>query len=803
MKIIVPHIARDLARLGLSCGLVMVLMAGAPSQQETRKLPPGPLLWAYGADDYASIPLAKRMGLNVVMLELKAPLETLERGRAIATCRAARDYGMKVIVGLPLTLSEQFSTSLSNPLYVKAVTDYVKQVVADLRNEPNVIGWATGDYLEKYLHLSDADFRQYLMEKYGSMEQVAKTWKVPLTTATAATLENTPTLDDELPFGVGLPSLDLAEFQAAKYQEMMEFWAALVREATGGKGLLFTGRVTLYRSLVSIPAEYDVIVVSMPPHLLEPDWDTHNVQALDIARGPSCRPVIPCLRLPSLIQRPELYAKEWIREWMMEAAMHGAVGLSFEAPPEVLANEGVRKEWVAGLAWMEGQAVWGLRPRGVGAILYEPYAEGFSALTVPVYGYLADMSNREPTDLFHAFKWGTRYGSMVCLQAADVAREDLNGYSVILAPMALNLPESLQMRLTEYVAQGGVLVADIGAGMRQSGSWNVLPPRLAELFGVGEFVELRNMTGNLTIHQPHPVVPSLPGGARTRGDFASKSSGRRVGSGRFTVSGWTGFTLVPEGATPFARLAMSITEEKKPTFAGIIARDTGKGTTLFATHRLWSNWLPEDPLFQPFHADLWQRRARVELLDAPFCMPAVEISEGQDGRVVLYNREANKRVQIALYAAEHRLFTGAVCQFSAQLIDESGLRTGAVLATLDVPRHSSWALLPTSIEVRPYTGTATAYVEEYTPQLIRLTLGGNGAQPIGPLRRLQISKGQPQRVRLTMTSDLYPLKPGSHHRLTVTEQGRKSEQLLKVDEKGRLLIEATVGLAQLEICPAS
>jgi len=784
---------------GLAAFGLLPVAASAIGQEA----PVQPFLWAYGADNLGSIPYAKGLGLNTVMLELKAPLTPQEIARAKATVAEARDYGLQVIVGMPLTLSDLYSTSLSNGRYVEGVSEYVRQVVPALIDEPNVIGWATGDYLERDLKLSDSEFQSYLLHKYGSVTHMREVWGVKVASQAELTIENTPKLDDELPFAAGLPSVDLADFQALKYREMMQFWADLVRDVTGGKGLLFTGRVTLYRSLPSVPDAYDVIVVSMPPELLERDRGTHNVQAIDIARRGGKRRVIPCLRLFLPGDDEKLSLGQAVSEWAMQAALHGADGLSFEAPPDILGDLMVQKQWKEALGWMVDQPAWRSRPRGTAALLYEPYADGFTSLEVPVYGYIKGLSSREPSDLINSFKHGTRYGLMDYVTLADVTRGDLDRYSVIFAPMALNLPEDAQLRLEEYVKGGGVLVTDIGAGFEQSGSWQVLTPRLAQLFGIAGFHDMKGLAGNLTVHQPVPALPSLPSGASTTGDFESGTPGRRVGSASYAVNGWAGFALIPDGTVPFARLSMSATQDRKPLFAGVVARDTGAGTALFATHRLWSSWLPEHRLFEPFHADLWQRRARIELLDAKFISPAMGISENEDGSVFLYNPGQAQRIQVALFAAQHRLFAGAVCQFTSRLVEPTGLRTGAVLATLDMPQRTSVEVAATPIEVRPYGEATTACLERYVPEGIELAIAGEGSGPTGRPGRLSISRGAQESVRITIGTGRYPIAPKSKHKVCVTETaGQTSEDVLTADEEGRLRIEATIATARVTVAPA-
>lgn len=760
-----------------------------------------PLFWCYGADRLEDIPYARRLGLNTFVVEMKAPATSEELARAKRTVLEAHEHGLGVIVALPLTLSELYTTSLSNSAYVKAASEYVRTVVGALREEPGIIGWATGDFLERDLKLSDAEFRDYLFSKYGSLERLREAWGVKVPTLASITINDTPTLDDDLPFQAGMPSVDLADFQANQYGEMMRFWAKLVREAAGGQGLLFTGRVTLYRSIPAVPDEYDVVVVSMPPELLERDRLTHNVQAVDIARRGGKRRVIPCLRLFVPGEDRLLSLNQALCEWMAQAAVHGAEGACFEAPPEVLGDPLVQQQWRQALAWAAQQPAWESRPQGAAALLYEPYADGFLALGVPVYGYIKGLSNREPSDFINTFKQGTRYGLLDYLSLADLSTADLSRYGVLFAPLALDLPDDAQQRLTEYVSRGGVLVADIGAGFVQAGSWAAIPPGLASLFGVSGFAEMKSLAGNLTIHQPHWALPSLPSGLSTTGDFEGGVPGRKIGA--YAVSSWAGFTLMSKEIVPVARLAMSVTEDRQPLFCGIIARDTGTGATLFATHRLWSNWLPHHRLFVPFHADLWQRRARIELLDAPFVAPPMVISENADGKVVLYNPGSANRTQIALYAAEHRLFEGAVCQFTSLLKDRGGLRSGGVLATVDVPAHWSIVLTPSPIQLRPYEGSAAACLVHNDADGIELVVAGDGAGPVGRPGQLDVSAGAPQRIRITVSSGRYLIEPSSTHVLRGSDLNNSPiEERLTADAAGTLSFDLTVQGAKVRITPS-
>jgi hypothetical protein len=158
---------------------------------------------------------------------------------------------------------------------------------------------------------------------------------------------------------------------------------------------------------------------------------------------------------------------------------------------------------------------------------------------------------------------------------------------------------------------------------------------------------------------------------------------------------------------------------------------------------------------------------------------------------------------VALFAAQHRLFAGAVCQFTSRLVEPTGLRTGAVLATLDVPPHTSVEVTATPIEVRPYGDAVTACLTRYEPEGTELAIAGEGSGPSGRPGQLSISHGTEEGVRIIVKSGAYPITPASKHKVCVTETGGETrEDVLTADDEGRLRIEATVATARITIAPA-
>jgi len=90
------------------------------------------------------------------------------------------------------------------------------------------------------------------------------------------------------------------------------------------------------------------------------------------------------------------------------------------------------------------------------AVLYQPYAEGWGAMS-QVYGVLRYPSG-EPLPLLEELRFGTSYGQVEYLTPNTLEQARFEDYGVILAPFSCDLTAEHLDRLSAYVAQGGVLL---------------------------------------------------------------------------------------------------------------------------------------------------------------------------------------------------------------------------------------------------------------------------------------------------------------------------------------------------------
>lgn len=378
---------RLLTLLALGCAL------GASPAAGVRAAPP--FTFCYGLERGGSPTVLQDLGLNTLYIDLlPADMADLEPCRAMI--RSARQAGLQVVIGLPTCLTSRYHVSPYDEGYTGSVRELITYFVTALREEPGVTAWGTGHALEKSITYSEGDFRRYLQAGYPDLAALNASWGTALQTWPQFTRGLARETDSAAPFAVGRASLDLANYQAFAYREVMRVWLETIRALDPERPVL-TGRVTLYRSLLSIPEGYDVVCVSMPPDVLESDLATHNVQALDIARRGGKFRVLTVLRVPS--NASPAYSAEALRDWIQQGALHGSLGFGLEdwsLLADIYATERRlveprRRQTINAVSSCRSLA-FGFTPRPTSAVVYSPYAEGFEVTGQPI-----DLGHVQPT----------------------------------------------------------------------------------------------------------------------------------------------------------------------------------------------------------------------------------------------------------------------------------------------------------------------------------------------------------------------------------------------------------------------
>jgi len=778
----------------------------------------GPFVFAYGLQGSGAAKVARAVGLNTLYIEVP-PRYNPDIADIRSQLAEADQAGIKVIIALPTIPPGPVAVAADDPDLAAYAAKVVADVVTPLKNEPAVVGWAVGDYLDSRLRYTDSGFVRYLQQHYGMLEALNASWGTNFDNWMQITTEQAAKLDDEQPFSVGRPSVDLADYRREAFAEVLQLWARQVR-STDADTSLFTGRIALYRSLTAVPDSYDFVVPAIAPDELELDKLAHNVHAIDIARQGGRFQVVRALCVP--VPGEQIYDKDALQRWINQAALHGAVGIGLdnygrlvasgllpgagdEQNPAALADSKLAEMIQPALR----RHIFTVEPKPSAAFLYEPYAEGHRVGDLSVYGYITDFSDGEPNRLFSTFRCGSRFGLVDYLTVATLEdpEVDLQQYSFIAAPLALDLPPQAVSRLCEYVLEGGVIVADLGAGLWQSGSWQRLSPELGRLLGIERMPLLRQEVGDFSFGIRSEQFPSLPPPLQSQGSFRLAEhlkQGTPAQRRAYTFGGPVAHVALAHGAVPWAVGSRLPGEDSGYIYSGIMMNEYGLGLALFATTRLWANWVAADPVFGAFHHDLWARRAAYELHQPGLFTGSVEMCGSGDRCYLLNTDRQTKLVEFSAHQADNRLYAGGFCRFSALEHLPSGRRSGRVVVTVPVqPLHLTSAVAR-PIKIKPYQGEAWAVLLKYQSDLVELEIAGAGAALRGSRSTgWKLGYGSRTPVRITVETGLYSVAALSRHRVEIDYDFQPTwRQVLQADHSGRLRIDLQVRRAQVRIAPA-
>jgi len=771
--------------------LSFVLLAGSAALGASR---PGPFRFCYGLDHPADFPIIKALGLDTLYLRLE-PDQALNLQPVRDVIHEAQRQNLKVIIELPTCLTAAYRVSPYNEKYAGTAEELIEALVGQLKEEAGLTAWATASLLERRLDFSDADFRAYLQELYPSLEALNAHWGARMPTWPSVSLQAARDLEAKAPYTLGPAAVDCADYKAEAYRRVMARWLAAIRSVDTTRPVL-TGRVTLYRSLLSIPNGYDVVCVSMPPEILENDQQAHNPQALDIARRGGKFAVLPVFRVPD--NTSPAYRDGSLRDWMHVAALHGAVGMGIEdwdmlAPLYDLERRAMERGRRLTNAIRDAATVpCTLTPQATTAIIYSPYASGFEVTGQPVYGYLAGVLPGEPSNLAYALRLGTRYGVVDYLSVADLKERDLGGYGCLLAPACLNLPVPQAGQLEEFVRQGGNLMAELGLGAYQTGSWTQLPEAVAQACGIVSLGNAKEKLADLTAADGLRELQPWPRGVRAQGLFSPRNNATASAteSRAYPINGWLAEAAIAEGAAPLATVAVRFDEQKRPLFSGVIGRVHGAGIAVFATHPLWQYWPLADPLSQLLHGDLMARRAGYELVQTGLLQAGLYFGGGEEGAMLYNPARTAALAQLWAYGAQSHAFTGGATQFTAAP-GAAGYAPGTALLVANVPPAQSLSLDRTPLIVQPYQGEATVMLRAYTPQEVAFDVAGSGCVARPTPRGLELLGGEAASVRLILGNGVYVVAPNSHHVVTVKSRTRQTRVAATASPRGELDLSGT------------
>ena len=764
---------------------VGVLLLAATSFLTAQPTMPDWWLAADGLRDPDDLPLYRQIGLTVLWVSVPyrpdGDLSGYDR-----LLNTADQLGMPYIIALdlrPPAMRPPVRCAPHDVNYLLWLRRWLDIAIPYFRNRPNLLGYALGRQVDETVSYDDEGFALFLRQKYGTLERLQQAWQLPVRDWRIAQLTAMQSDDELSPLRYSRPSLDVALYHWTTLRNLLVLWAEEVRRRDPQR-MLIAGPLTTYRSLAVVPPGYQAIVPFLSPEGSERDWLTHNCHAVAIARRGGRFRALPMLTVRSRDGR--IVQPEALVRWAVAAFAQGASGFVLSDWSALKESEPLRLSVMALTHRLKAEVPPDATPRPKTAILYTPFAEGvLSPDGFPLYGFAIPPRNtqafplrlgiNEPATLFAWLRFHS-WGIVDCLTPEELTPEFLGKYRTLLAPMPAYLDEGMQANLATFVANGGIFVADFGAGAFQAEiPFQTLPTGLRELLGVWAMQQvLANMElrAEMTVLFPHPLFPDLPEGTHL-GDLEN-SFGLIMGfASGFQVEPWAESLTMRRGRHFIRRDGRRRVQLGPRTFAGIFIHPYGRGYAIFATTLLWALWTPQTEGFVRFHANLLGRFASAMVIPNGFPPPAW-MSETDKGIWVINPTAKAQQVSVRLRTPIFYAFN----EGTAQPIAGS---PAAEEVTISL-RPNDWVFLRPVAEV---SAPVSVRAEQLTPQQVRLRLDAP----------------TPMTVALRLISDRYRLNASRHKVVIATQQGTQ-ERTVTPDRWGFVPIADVPVPSVVTITPA-
>jgi hypothetical protein len=719
-------------------------------------------LAADGLRDPDDLPLYRQIGLTVLWVSVPYRPDGDLSGYDRLLDTADR-LGMPYIIALdlrPPAMRPPIRCAPHDVNYLLWLRRWLDIAIPYFRNRPNLLGYALGRQVDETVSYDDEGFALFLRQKYGTLERLQQAWQLPVRDWRIAQLTAMQSDDELSPLRYSRPSLDVALYHWTILRNLLVLWAEEVRRRDPQR-MLIAGPLTTYRSLAVVPPGYQVIAPFLSPEWSESDWLTHNCQSVTIARRSGRFRALPMLTVRSRDGR--IVNSEALVRWAVAAFAQGASGFVLSDWSALKESEPLRLSVMALTHRLKAEVPPDATPRPKTAILYTPFAEGvLSPDGFPLYGFAIPPRNtqafplrlgiNEPATLFAWLRFHG-WGTVDCLTPEELTPEFLGKYRTLLAPMPAYLDEGMQANLATFVANGGIFVADFGAGAFQAEiPFQTLPTGLRELLGVWAMQQvLANMElrAEMTVLFPHPLFPDLPEGTHL-GDLEN-SFGLIMGfASGFQVEPWAESLTMRRGRRFIRRDGRRRVQLGPRTFAGIFIHPYGRGYAIFATTLLWALWTPQTEGFVRFHANLLGRFASAMVIPNGFPPPAW-MSETDKGIWVINPTAKAQQVSVRLRTPIFYAFN----EGTAQPIAGS---PAAEEVTISL-RPNDWVFLRPIAEI---SAPVSVRVEQLTPQQVRLRLDAP----------------TPMTVALRLISDRYRLNASRHKVVIATQQGTQERTVI-------------------------
>ncbi len=752
---------------------------------------PTVLMWARGLDSTVDLDTYVASGFNTAYVLISSPSDA-DLATASALMTAAEAKGLFVVAAVTPSAIQNadggdMAPDPTSSAYVKAVSDLVPKLVDQFGKHTGLIGWSIEAVEPDRFPWSDSGFGAFLSGWYqGSLSRLNDSWGASFEDWDQVTYGGARDVDADRAAGLGRASIDLALYRRDAYADALDLWANALRAADPGR-LILASALPDYRSIISVRNTFDGMVLNTYPNSAEQDFLTHNVHSVDIARRGNQFSAIPTFWVDSNVDANRT------ANWMNEALLHGAAGLALSDWLVVKDSEDLQATMkLAADAFREG-GDFPRAPLARAAILYDPIAGGAQRNGQGLYGYLDGLTPNEPTALFAIARMGTRYGQLDVLSEESLGQANLQQYSVIFVPMALYMPDDVQVALNAFVLQGGALVVDAGAGMYQGdGTINSMPPMLSELLGM-RYTEVAegDQPGELgSLGKPGEVGP--PGIAVPVGPG---EAGLEIDPDVAKFADILGQFLTRPDARKY--LGADFVGDSGPGFR---VRGLGRGFAVYAPAFLYDNWDSADQYFDEFHQRMLSWRYDLEVIQPDaLWLSTVGAAEYADGAIGLVSPSSAAAI-VDVYGGGNQAY---LVPQGAVRYPNPGEQNRVELLFSGEPLA---AARPVPIYIRtPDEGAVvTVSIARYDAGGIEFLVNGDGATANATGDGILVSGGALTNVEIEIRDGVYRLPSGSMHHMVVEGglRGRQAEETIMPNaDTGYLVVTVPVRSARITVQP--
>jgi len=748
--------------------LAQTVGAGDRAGKDEAK-PPARWIAAYGLESAGDVAQFVKAGFNcaIVQLPMDFASDDARKDALRALLDACAEHQVAVMLGVRGVGVPPAPPSATNPYayeYRSAFGDAAFQLVQIAKGHPAVAAWLTPSRASEYLRTRPEDLSDYLRARYGDLGALRDAWGAYFPTWENATREEAAKISGDTVLGFALPSLEIALFDTAAYRDLIGFYERTYRMYDPQRRPVVVGEECAYWALADLPDGVVGVITGVFPDEADPDRVTQNAVAVDVARAGGRNKAFFGIRVT-----PEMNA-DGLERLVSAGFVRGAWGIAVSDWHSVAGERSLAQ--VIGRAARRSEALGDYQPRPGAALLYQPFHSGAAAQSgEPLYGLL-DLPGWpcEPMAALRVFSRGSRWGGIDVIPAHQATADVLSRYATVLAPQLYDVGEPLSAALWDYVRGGGVLYCDLGIGLRQTGSVQLLPETLVPLVGVMRITSLTQTEFDGVVYGDSPLLPSLHDGASTEGR---------------PFSGLTGDARATAGAKPTILLrARRDPRDRDPrvTYAGVFTNSVERGAVVYATNQILAHWLPTDPLGAAFWGDLVSRGSIVENTTAPgpIC-PDVDVrSDGQTVTAVNYS-QAVLLATAGVPSDPGQCFTGCV------------VRTGMAVrgAELSCELAPGELMVAAAIPLTVQAPAALVAVSSYGPKGLELQAAPFDAQyTFDRISGPELSGGTPQALALLLRSGGLEILPGERLDATLTcADGTTSSLEAVADGSGTVRIE--------------